>query len=50
MENSIEKLATIYLRENYFQLLNVSLLKFVVIFYIYVSIVTSRFAALINNN
>lgn len=35
MENSIGKLATIYLRENYFQLLNVSLLKFVVIFYIY---------------
>lgn len=49
MENSIGKLATIYLRENYFQLLNVSLLKFVVIFYIYISIVTLRFA-LINNN
>lgn len=38
MENSIGKLATIYLRENYFQLLNVSLLKFVVIFYIYIYI------------
>lgn len=35
MENFIGKLATIYLRENYFQLLNVFLLKFVVIFYIY---------------
>lgn len=49
LQNSIGKL-DLFKDENYFQeqLLNVSLLKFVVIFYIY--IVISSFAVLINNN